>query len=80
MYFHTHLHQTFTNHDSDKVLMSQMTAENAKSLMKVMYNNHITSHRHHIISQSHQVVDDCKHGTNTDHDHNTHRRQRGRSS
>ena len=33
-----------------------MTAENAKSLMKVMYNNHITSHPHHIISQTHQTV------------------------
>ena len=33
-----------------------MTAENAKSLMKVMYDNHITSHPHHIISQTHQTV------------------------
>ena len=32
-----------------------------------MCNNHITSHPHHIISQSHQVVDDCKRDTNTDH-------------
>ena len=42
-----------------------MTSENAKSLMKVMYN-HITSHPHHI-SQSHQVIDDCNRDTNADH-------------
>ena len=53
-----------TNHNSDQVLMSQMTVGNAKSLMKVMYN-HIESHPHQ--SQSHQVVDDCNRDTNTDH-------------
>ena len=35
--------------------------------MKVVHNNHIAFHPHHIISQSHQVVGDCKRETNTDH-------------
>ena len=65
------LHQTFTNHNSNKVLMSQMTVENAKSLMKVMYNNQITSHPHHIISQSHQVFSDCNRDNHTDHNTDT---------
>ena len=47
--------------------MSQMTVGNAKSLMIVVHNNHITFHPHHTISQSHHVVDDCKRDTDTDH-------------
>ena len=65
------MHRTFTNHHSNQVLMSQMTAENAKSLMKIMHN-HIMSHPHHssyhtTVSPSHQSVDYCNRDTNTDH-------------
>ena len=61
------LHQTFANNNANKILMSQMTVGNAKSLMIVVNNNLITFHPHHITSQSHHVVDDCKRDTDTNH-------------